>query len=214
MPPEAPGRAARLSLRQPAEQMLPGSEPISTHRAGASSGRESRRSPACQGCADRCQPAKAPGRRASPSLPATPHLERAARPPRSPPKNLPPVNTRWGTGPASGARCRAHPSHGAAGSQAGRQRRQQGRGPACPRSPRAGAGYIRRVRRHQPAPRSGGPGESCVSGIPGARQPRKPQRGAGTGAARSGQAAPRGAGAGPGRTGRPQQPQTGKPSYS
>lgn len=198
MPPEAPGRAVRLALRQPAEQMLPGREPISTHRAGASSGRESRLSPACQGCADSCQPAKAPGRRASPSLPATPHLERAARPPpRSPPE---PFSRQCQVGDrvSFGGPVPCPPlAWGRWAPKLGRRRRLQGRGPACPRSPRAGAGYIRRVRRHQPAPRSGGPGESCVSGIPGARQPHKPQRGAGTGAARSGQAAPRGAGAGP-----------------
>lgn len=80
MPPQAPGRGARQALQQPAEQMPPGSEPISARRAGAPAGRESRGSPACQGRADSCQGAKAPG---SPSLPAIPHLEGAVRPPRS-----------------------------------------------------------------------------------------------------------------------------------
>lgn len=116
MPPEAPGRAARLALRQPAEQMLPGSEPISVHRAGASAGRESRHSPACQGCADSCQPAKAPGRRASTTLLAT------WKEPPSPceaPQDLPPAAARRGTGPAPGAQGAPHPSQGTAGSQLG-----------------------------------------------------------------------------------------------
>ena len=34
MPAEAPGRAARRALQQPAEQTLPGSQPIGAHRAG------------------------------------------------------------------------------------------------------------------------------------------------------------------------------------
>lgn len=46
------------------------------------------------------------------------------------------------------------------------RQRLQGRRPACPRSPQAGAGYIRRVRRHQPVPRSGGPGEAACQAFP------------------------------------------------
>lgn len=59
MPPEAPGRRARLALRQPAEQMLPGSEPISGASAGGN--------PAAP-LPDSCQPAKTPDRWASTSL--------------------------------------------------------------------------------------------------------------------------------------------------
>lgn len=40
MPPQAPGRGARQALQQPAEQMPPGSEPISARRAEPGSGGE------------------------------------------------------------------------------------------------------------------------------------------------------------------------------
>lgn len=70
MPPEAPGRAARLALRQPAEQMLAGSEPISAHRAGLRRGGNPG-APVPARAADSCQSAKALGRWANP------HLERA-----------------------------------------------------------------------------------------------------------------------------------------
>lgn len=101
------------------------------------------------------------------------YLEEAARPLRTAP------------GPSPGGR-----TGPAAGLSTPRTARPQGRGPACPRSPRAGAVYIRRVRRHQPAPRSGGPGEELRvrhSRRPGAAQAPARRR---DGAARSGRIPP------------------------
>lgn len=80
MPPEAPGRAARLALRQPAEQMLPGSEPISGASAGGNLGAP---------LPDSCQPAKAPGRWASTSL-LPPFTWKKPPDPHERPQDLPP----------------------------------------------------------------------------------------------------------------------------
>lgn len=59
IPPEAPGTGAGLALRQPAQQMLPGSEPIPGAWVGGNPGAP---------LPDSCQPAKPPDKWASTSL--------------------------------------------------------------------------------------------------------------------------------------------------
>lgn len=130
-PPEAPGRAARLALRQPAEQMLPGSEPISAHGAGALAGGESRRSPACQGCADSCQPAKALGRWASPGHPSP---GRSCQAPAKPPRTFPLPLPGGGQGRRQGPGALPTPRKGRQ-APSWEAARRQGWGPACPALP-------------------------------------------------------------------------------